>query len=59
VLTADGDTLITPDVSLSMADRIEGADRITLEGAGHLSNLESPDGFSRALRAFLRRSGRG
>ena len=59
VLTSDGDTLITPDVSLSMADRIGGADRVTLEGAGHLSNLESPDGFSRALRAFLGRSGRG
>ena len=38
--------------------------RATLEGVGHLSNLEAPDGFSQALRAFLGRaflgrSGRG
>ena len=53
VLTSEGDTLITPDVSLHMADRIEGADSVTLEGAGHLSNIEAPEAFSGALRAFL------
>ena len=53
VLTSEGDTLITPDVSLSMADQIEGADSVTLGSAGHLSNLEAPEAFSDALRAFL------
>lgn len=59
VLTSEGDTLITPDVSLVMADRLDGADRVTLEGAGHLSNLEAADDFSNALRGFLERYTRG
>lgn len=59
VLTSEGDTLITPDVSLYMADRISGAASVTLEGAGHLSNLEAPEAFSGALRGFLGRFGRG
>lgn len=59
VLTAEGDTLITPDVSLYMADRIEGAGSVTLEGAGHLSNLEAPEAFNDALNGFLRRFSRG
>jgi 3-oxoadipate enol-lactonase len=59
VLTAECDTLITPDVSLSMADHLVGAGRVTLEGAGHLSNLEAPEEFSNALRGFLERFTRG
>ena len=59
VLTAEGDTLITPDVTLFMADRLDGADRVTLEAAGHLSNLEAPEDFSNALRGFLGRFTRG
>ena len=55
VLTSEGDTLITPDVSLFMAEHIDGADSQILEGAGHLSNLEAPEAFSEALRAFLGR----
>ncbi len=63
VLTSEGDTLITPDVSLSMADGIVGADRVTLEGVGHLSTSRPPRSFSKALRGLpgwgLGRSGRG
>ncbi|MDQ3211019.1 MAG: alpha/beta hydrolase [Actinomycetota bacterium] len=55
VLTSEGDTLITPDVSLFMAAHIDGADSQILEGAGHLSNMEAPEAFSEALRAFLGR----
>jgi pimeloyl-ACP methyl ester carboxylesterase len=28
---------------------------VVLEGAGHVCNLEQPDAFDRALRAFLAR----
>lgn len=59
VLTSDGDTLITPDVSLYMVDRIGGADSATLQGAGHLSNLEAPEAFAAALNGFLGRFSRG
>ena len=55
VLTSEGDTLITPDVSLYMAERIDDADSVTLERGGHLSNLEAPEAFSSALRGFLGR----
>jgi pimeloyl-ACP methyl ester carboxylesterase len=57
VLTASGDTLIPPEVSSSMADAIPEADLVVLEGAGHLSNLEDPQGFNTAVRAVLSRAG--
>ena len=42
VLTSEGDTLITPDVTLEMVDHIRGAGSEVLRAAGHLSNLEAP-----------------
>jgi pimeloyl-ACP methyl ester carboxylesterase len=36
-----------------MAAAIPGAELVVLDGAGHLSNLEDPDGFTAALRAVL------
>jgi 3-oxoadipate enol-lactonase len=56
VVTASGDTLIPPDVSSAMADAIPAADLVVLEGAGHLSNLEDPQGFNTAVRSVLSRS---
>jgi 3-oxoadipate enol-lactonase len=57
VITSTGDTLIPPDVSASMAEAIPEADLVTLDGAGHLSNLENAQGFNTALRAILSRAG--
>lgn len=57
VITSTGDTLIPPDVSSPMAEAIPEADLVTLDGAGHLSNLEDPQGFNTALRAVLSRAG--
>jgi pimeloyl-ACP methyl ester carboxylesterase len=57
VITSDGDLLIPPDVSAPMADQITGAQLAVLPGAGHLSNLEDPTGFSRLLATHLERSG--
>ena len=57
VLVSSGDTLIPADVTAPMADAIPDATLVTLENAGHLSNLEDPDGFNRALRDLLARLG--
>jgi 3-oxoadipate enol-lactonase len=57
VVTSTGDTLIPPEVSSPMAEAIPQADLVILEGAGHLSNLEDPQGFNTALRAVLSRAG--
>jgi pimeloyl-ACP methyl ester carboxylesterase len=36
-----------------MAGKIPGSRHVTLSRAGHLSNLEDPDGFNEAVRKFL------
>jgi pimeloyl-ACP methyl ester carboxylesterase len=57
VITSDGDALIPPEVTAPMAERIPGAELLTLHDVGHLSNLEAPGAFDAALRTFLRRCG--
>jgi len=45
---------VTPEASArAMEARIERSRVVVLPSAGHLSNLESPDAFSRALSDFL------
>jgi 3-oxoadipate enol-lactonase len=56
VLVGSADTLTPPPMSEAMAEAIPGAELVVLEGAGHLSNLEDPDGFTGALRDLLRRA---
>lgn len=55
VLVGERDALTDPEVAREMADRIPEADLRVLPGAGHLSNLERPEGFNRALGQFLER----
>jgi len=57
VITSDGDLLIPADVSAPMADQIPGAQLAVLGGAGHLSNLEDPTGFSKLVDAHPERCG--
>lgn len=38
-----------------MQERIPGSELVVVDGAGHLPNLEQPDTFNAALRAFLTR----
>jgi 3-oxoadipate enol-lactonase len=57
VVTSEGDRLIPPAVTAPMGDHIPGAELATIEGAGHLSNLERPDEFGRLLTAHLERCG--
>lgn len=57
VIVGGADALTPPEMSETIAKGIPGADLVTLEGAGHLSNLEDPEGFTRALRDTLARVG--
>jgi pimeloyl-ACP methyl ester carboxylesterase len=36
-----------------MAKAAKGAKLVRIPGAGHLSNVESPDAFNRALSEFM------
>jgi 3-oxoadipate enol-lactonase len=57
VVTSTGDTLIPPNATSPMADQIPGARLETIEGAGHLSNLEAPERFTDLLRTHAGASG--
>jgi 3-oxoadipate enol-lactonase len=52
-VVGDEDRLTPPEMSRQMASRIPGARLTLIEGAGHLSNIEQPEKFNRAVLAFL------
>jgi len=49
----EDDALCPPEVMGAMAEKIPDSRHVTLKNAGHLSNLENPEGFNSALRGFL------
>lgn len=53
VLVGLEDTLTPPGESRALAERLANGRLEMLPGAGHLSNLEAPEAFNRALLAFL------
>jgi 3-oxoadipate enol-lactonase len=53
VMGGAADALSTPEVMGEMAGKILNSRHLTLEGAGHLSNLEAPEKFNAALKDFL------
>ncbi|MFL5799837.1 MAG: alpha/beta fold hydrolase [Actinomycetota bacterium] len=53
VITSTGDTLIPASVTAPLADRIPGATLETIDGAGHLSNMEAPGEFTLLLERHL------
>lgn len=57
VIVSDLDTLIPANVTAVIADRVPGARLETIEGAGHLSNVERPDRFDPLVRAHARACG--
>jgi len=59
VVTSTGDRLIAPEVSAEMAGQIRGARLETIEGVGHLTNLESPEVFTALLLEHLSACGIG
>lgn len=55
VLVGEEDAITGPDAAREMAERLPRSELRVLPGAGHLSNLESPGEFNRALHDFLER----
>jgi 3-oxoadipate enol-lactonase len=55
VIVGEEDELTPPAESRSLAAAIPKADLAVLPGAGHLSNLEQPEAFNRAVSGFLAR----
>jgi 3-oxoadipate enol-lactonase len=53
VLVGELDRGTPPSDARFMADRIPGAHLTVLHGAAHLSNLEEPEAFNRAVLSFL------
>ncbi|MGA9160699.1 MAG: alpha/beta fold hydrolase [Actinomycetota bacterium] len=59
ILTSTEDRMIAPEVSAEMAGLIPRGRLETIEGAGHLSNLEAPEAFDAALLEHLAACGIG
>lgn len=53
VIVGEHDKVTPPSESEAMARAIPGARLETIPNAGHLSNLENPEAFNRALLGFL------
>lgn len=49
VLNGDEDRVTTPETAAVISARIPGSQLLLLSGAGHLSNMEQPEAFNRAL----------
>jgi pimeloyl-ACP methyl ester carboxylesterase len=54
VMTGAEDTLIPPTEAEAMCGAIRGARLVSIPGAAHLANLDQPDAFNTAVRAFLK-----
>ena len=54
ILVGGEDSITPPADAEAMGAKIEGSRLVVFEGAGHLSNVERPSEFNRALAEFLR-----
>jgi 3-oxoadipate enol-lactonase len=54
VLAIAGEEDATYGATRSIAERVPGAQFVSIPHAGHLSNLEQPELFNSAVREFLR-----
>lgn len=54
LLYGDADVRSPPAVADALQVEIPGATRVTLDGVGHLLNVEAPERFEREVRTFLR-----
>jgi pimeloyl-ACP methyl ester carboxylesterase len=53
VMVGEHDLLTPPADSDLLAQQIPGAKLVTIDQAGHMSNMENPDAFNEALLAFI------
>jgi pimeloyl-ACP methyl ester carboxylesterase len=56
VIAGEYDAVTRVEECRAMAETIKGARYVQIPGAGHLSNLENPEAFNRALLEFLVRA---
>lgn len=54
ILTAEDDKLTPPKFGVYMKERIRNASTANIKDAGHLSPLEQPEAFNRAVTDFLK-----
>jgi pimeloyl-ACP methyl ester carboxylesterase len=54
IVVGSEDVVTPPSDAEAMHAKIEGSRLVVVEGAGHLSNVERPEEFNRALSEFLR-----
>ena len=54
VIGGEEDGISSPEVMGAMAEQIPNSRHVNLPGAGHLANLEAPEGFNAALKEFLK-----
>ncbi|HYH27723.1 MAG TPA: alpha/beta fold hydrolase [Actinomycetota bacterium] len=57
VVVGSEDALTPPAMSETIASGVPNSELVVLDGAGHLSNLEAPEGFLAALRNLIERVG--
>jgi pimeloyl-ACP methyl ester carboxylesterase len=57
VVVGSDDAVTPPAIASAMAAAIPNARLATIQGAGHLSNLERPEAFAAAVHAFLQTLG--
>jgi pimeloyl-ACP methyl ester carboxylesterase len=55
IVVGGEDAITPPEESERMASRLPDASLMVIPGAGHVSNLEAPEAFNRALLGFLGR----
>lgn len=53
VLVGEHDAVTPLTMAKAIAARVYGSEVVTVPGAGHLSNLENPEAFTAAVRAFV------
>jgi pimeloyl-ACP methyl ester carboxylesterase len=54
VIVGEQDGVTPPDAARKIHEHVGGSTLVVLPDAGHLSNLEVPDAFNRALEEFLK-----
>jgi pimeloyl-ACP methyl ester carboxylesterase len=53
IVVGSEDPITPPSDAETMSEKIEGARLVRIEGAAHLSNVERPEEFNRALTEFV------
>ncbi len=53
VIVGENDGVTPPEAARKIHEHVGGSKLVVIPGVGHLSNLEAPDEFNKALSEFL------